>query len=33
MMPASRTIADLVDELAQRYPELEAVVGSGQRYT
>lgn len=33
MMPASRTIADLVDELAQRYPEREALVGSGQRYT
>lgn len=33
MMPASRTIPDLIDELAQRYPEREAVVGSGQRYT
>jgi fatty-acyl-CoA synthase len=33
MMPASRTIPDLIDELAQRYPDREAVVGSGQRYT
>ena len=32
-MPASRTIADLIDELAQRFPEREALVGSGQRYT
>lgn len=32
-MPASRTIPDLVDELVQRYPEREAVVGSGQRHT
>jgi len=33
MMPASRTIADLIDELAQRYPDREAIVGAGQRYT
>jgi fatty-acyl-CoA synthase len=33
MMPASRTVPDLIDELARRYPEREAVVGSGQRYT
>jgi fatty-acyl-CoA synthase len=33
MMPSSRTIPDLIDELAQRYPEREAIVGSGQRYT
>jgi fatty-acyl-CoA synthase len=33
MMPASRTIPDLIDELAQRYPEREALVGSGQRHT
>src|SRR5687768_12939383 len=32
-MPSSRTIPDLIDELAQRYPEREALVGSGQRYT
>lgn len=32
-MPASRTIADLIDELAQRIPEREALVGAGQRYT
>src|SRR5918996_3966092 len=33
MMRASRTSPDLIDELAQRYPEREAIVGSGQRYT
>src|SRR5688572_18946376 len=33
MMPASRTIPDLIDEVAQRYPDREAVVGSGERYT
>jgi fatty-acyl-CoA synthase len=32
-MPTSRTIADLIDEMAQRYPLREALVGSGQRYT
>jgi fatty-acyl-CoA synthase len=32
-IPASRTIPDLVDELARRFPEREALVGSGQRYT
>lgn len=32
-MPASRTIPDLIDELARRFPEREALVGSGQRYT
>ena len=32
-MPASRTIPDLIDELARRVPEREALVGSGQRYT
>src|SRR5918996_121811 len=32
-MPSSRTIPDLIDELAQRYPAREALVGSGQRYT
>jgi fatty-acyl-CoA synthase len=32
-MPASRTIPDLIDELAQRFPEREALVGSGRRYT
>ena len=32
-IPASRTIPDLIDELARRFPEREALVGSGQRYT
>jgi fatty-acyl-CoA synthase len=32
-MPASRTIPDLIDELAQRFPDREALVGSGRRYT
>lgn len=32
-MPASRTIPDLIDEMARRFPEREALVGSGQRYT
>jgi fatty-acyl-CoA synthase len=32
-MPASRTIADLLDELAERHPEREALVGGGQRYS
>jgi fatty-acyl-CoA synthase len=31
--PASRTIPDLVDELARRFPNREALVGAGQRYT
>jgi len=31
--PASRTIPGLVDELAERVPDREALVGSGQRYT
>ena len=33
MMPSSRTLPGLIDELAQRYPEREALVGSGERYT
>lgn len=33
MMPAARTLPDLVDELARRYPDREAVVGSGSRYS
>lgn len=33
MMPVSRTIPDLIDELARRYPDREALVGSEQRYT
>jgi fatty-acyl-CoA synthase len=33
MMPKARTLPDLIDELAERYGEREAVVGSGQRYT
>ena len=32
-IPASRTIPDLIDELARRFPEREALVGSGRRYT
>jgi fatty-acyl-CoA synthase len=31
--PSSRTIPDLIDELAQRYPEREALVGGDKRYT
>ena len=31
--PSSRTIANLIDELAQRFPEREALVGGSQRYT
>jgi fatty-acyl-CoA synthase len=31
--PASRTVPDLIDELAQRFPEREALIGSGQRHT
>ena len=32
-MPVGRTVPDLIDELARRFPEREAVVGSGARYT
>ena len=32
-MPVSRTVPDLIDELARRHPDREALVGSGQRYT
>jgi len=32
-MPTSRTIPGLLDELAARFPEREALVGGGQRYT
>jgi fatty-acyl-CoA synthase len=32
-MPESRTLPDLLDEMARRHPEREALVGSGQRYT
>jgi fatty-acyl-CoA synthase len=32
-IPVSRTIPELIDELAQRFPEREALVGSGHRYT
>ncbi len=31
--PKSRTVPDLIDELAARLPEREALVGCGQRYT
>src|SRR5712692_12080208 len=33
MMPESRTVPDLIDELSRRFPEREALVGSGRRYT
>jgi fatty-acyl-CoA synthase len=33
MMPSSRTIPDLIDELARLYPDREAIVGSDRRYT
>jgi fatty-acyl-CoA synthase len=32
-MPRSRTLPDLLDEIAARYPEREAVVGGGDRLT
>jgi len=32
-MRTSRTVPDLIDELARRFPEREALVGSGERYT
>jgi fatty-acyl-CoA synthase len=32
-MPASRTIPGLIDELSGRFPDREALVGSGRRYT
>ena len=32
-MPAARTLPELIDELARRHPDREAVVGAGQRYT
>src|SRR5436190_10587267 len=32
-MPASRTIPGLLAELAARFPDREALVGAGQRYT
>lgn len=32
-MPSSRTIPALLDELAERHPDSEALVGGGQRYT
>lgn len=31
--PQARTIPDLIDELAERFPEREAIVGGGQRFT
>jgi len=31
--PTSRTVPDLIDELARRLPEREALVGGGQRFT
>src|SRR5262245_66385449 len=31
--PTSRTVPDLIDELARRLPEHEALVGGGRRYT
>ncbi|HEX2137010.1 MAG TPA: AMP-binding protein [Microvirga sp.] len=32
-MPSSRTVPGLLDEMAERYPDREALVGGGQRYT
>src|ERR1700674_1104827 len=32
-MPTSRTIPDLLDELAERFPQREALVGGGRRHT
>jgi fatty-acyl-CoA synthase len=31
--PQARTLPELIDELARRFPEREALVGSGQRFT
>src|SRR5215467_14274791 len=33
VMPTSRTIPALLDELAARFPSREALVGCGRRYT
>jgi fatty-acyl-CoA synthase len=33
MMPTSRTIPRLLDELAAKHPERDALVGGGERYT
>ena len=32
-MPASRTIPGLLDELAEKFPDREALIGGGDRYT
>jgi fatty-acyl-CoA synthase len=32
-MPASRTVPGLLDEMAERYPDREALVGGAERYT
>ena len=32
-IPSARTVPDLLDEMATRFPDREALVGSGQRYT
>ena len=32
-MPVSRTLPALLDEIAERHPKREAVVGAGRRYT
>ncbi len=32
-IPTARTVPDLIDEMADRFPDREALVGSGQRYT
>ncbi|MGE5165499.1 MAG: AMP-binding protein, partial [Sphingobacteriales bacterium] len=32
-LPKSRTVPDLLDEIADRFPDREALVGSGRRFT
>ena len=32
-MPKSRTVPDLLDEIADRFPDREALVGGGRRFT
>ena len=32
-LPKSRTVPDLLDEIADRFPDREALVGGGRRFT